>query len=57
MESTSPERCATAASANANIHPWIFRAGNSTNGIFHETRIDQRAAEKVEIECDNYLGS
>ncbi|KRX59092.1 Persulfide dioxygenase ETHE1, mitochondrial [Trichinella sp. T9] len=57
MESTSPERCTTAASANANIHPWIFRAGNGTNGIFHETRIDQRAAEKVEIECDNYLGS
>ncbi|KRY57923.1 Persulfide dioxygenase ETHE1, mitochondrial, partial [Trichinella britovi] len=57
MESTSPERCTTAASANANIHPWIFRVGNGTNGIFHETRIDQRAAEKVEIECDNYLGS
>ncbi|KRZ14221.1 Persulfide dioxygenase ETHE1, mitochondrial [Trichinella zimbabwensis] len=57
MESTSPERCTTAASANASIHPWIFRAGNGTNGIFHETRIDQRASEKVEIECDNYLGS
>ncbi|KAL1237761.1 Persulfide dioxygenase ETHE1 [Trichinella pseudospiralis] len=57
MESTSTERCTAAASANASIHPYIFRTGNGTNGIFRETRIDQRTSEKVEMECDNYLGS